>query len=112
VVVEAASRENAPLLAGMFTERDVLRRVVAEARCPEKTTVADVMTREVIFCAPDTPLEEVARLMKEFRVRHLPVIGADGTLRGLVSIGDVNAYHVRDQQATIYTLEEFIYGRV
>lgn len=99
-------------MVGVFTERDVLRRVVAEGRAPETTTVAEVMTTEVVICAPDTAVEEVGRLMKDFRVRHLPVLGPDGTLLGLVSIGDINAYHVRDQEATIQTLEEYIHGRV
>ncbi len=60
-------------VVGMFTERDVLRRIVAEQRDPSSTTVAEVMTEEVICCTPRMELDEVAAIMKQARVRHLPV---------------------------------------
>ena len=101
-----------PRLMGMFTERDVLRRVVAEARDPARSTVGEVMTTDVLTCSPDTSVDEAALLMKDQRVRHLPVFDHGGELCGLVSIGDINAYHVRDQEATIHTLHEYIHGRV
>ena len=70
------------------------------------------MTTDVFVCQPETSISEVALLMKEHRVRHVPVCDAEGALIGLVSIGDINAYHVRDQELTISTLETYIYGRV
>lgn len=99
-------------IAGMFTERDVLRRVVVPGLDPAATTVAQAMTPEVFVCSPSTPIPEVALLIKEHRVRHVPVCDGEGTLVGMVSIGDINAYHVRDQELTISTLETYIYGRV
>ena len=99
-------------MVGMFTERDVLSRVVAIGIAPERTTVSEVMTTNVVICTPDTSIEEIGRLMKDFRVRHIPVIGSHDELLGLVSIGDVNAYHVRDQEVLIHTLETYIHGRV
>lgn len=99
-------------MVGMFTERDVLSRVVAAGKAPEQTQVSEVMTTDVVICQPDTSIEEIARLMKDFRVRHIPVIGSNEELLGLVSIGDVNAYHVRDQEVLIHTLETYIHGRV
>jgi CBS domain-containing protein len=99
-------------VAGIFTERDVLARVVAEERSPAKTIVRDVMTREVICCEPDTDLDEVSAIMKNSRIRHLPVCGAGGRLLGLVSIGDVNAHYASNQAQTIHFLSDYIYGRV
>ena len=96
---------------GIFTERDVLRRVVAAEKPPSRVSVADVMTRDVICCSPSTSIEEAARVMKERRVRHLPVCDERGRLMGLVSIGDVNAFYVNAHQATIQHLEEYVYGR-
>src|SRR5262245_24443076 len=64
-------------VAGMFTERDVLRRVVAERRDPVATPVAEVMTHEVVVCTPATPLEEARGVMKNRRIRHLPVVDGD-----------------------------------
>lgn len=98
-------------LVGMFTERDVLRRVVAEQRSPSQTRVGDVMTGDVICCGPDTTVEQVSRIMKDRRVRHLPVCDGNGRLAGLISIGDVNAFHARDQEETINLLNELFCAR-
>ena len=106
VVVEDAQ------VVGMFTERDVLQRVVAEQRDPARTLVAEVMTREVACCTPDTPLDEARGAMKNRRVRHLPLVDGDNRLQGLISIGDLNAYEASSQEQTIFLLQEYLYGRV
>ena len=98
-------------MKGVFTERDVLRRVVGERRKPEETKVADVMTTEVICCSGNTDIDDISGIMKNRRVRHLPVRNPDGDILGLVSIGDVNALHTNNQQMTISYLNEYIYGR-
>ena len=99
-------------VAGIFTERDVLARIVAPQRSPADTTVGEVMTREVICVEPDTDLDEVGAIMKSRRIRHLPVCGSGGQLLGLVSIGDINAHYASNQQQTIHFLSDYIYGRV
>ena len=99
-------------LVGMFTERDVLRRVVGEARNPASTRVAYVMTREVICCSPEMTLEEARGVMKNRRIRHLPVMEGDDHLLGLVSIGDLNAHQEHAQERHIHLLNEYLYGRV
>ena len=96
---------------GIFTERDVLRRVLGDQRQPNAVHVSEVMTTDVICVPPNTDLDEVGAIMKERRIRHLPVCDADGTLHGMISIGDVNAYHVSNQEMTITFLNEYIYGR-
>jgi len=60
-------------VVGIFTERDVLRRIVAEQRDSSSITVGEVMTEAVICCTPRMELDEVAAIMKQARVRHLPV---------------------------------------
>src|SRR3954468_855954 len=104
-------------VAGIFTERDVLRRVLGEERSPAGVTVAEVMTEDVICVEPETDLDEVATIMKQKKVRHIPVCGGasakgNGKLHGMVSIGDLNAYHASNQEAQIHFLNEYIYGRV
>jgi CBS domain-containing protein len=99
-------------VAGIFTERDVLRRVVAEQRDPSTCTVAEVMTSEVICCHPDDDLDEISALMQQKRVRHVPVCDGNGRIMGMISIGDVNAHHASHQEAHINFLSEYIYGRV
>lgn len=104
--------DDAGLVAGMFTERDVLHRVVAQRRDPATTTVDEVMTKAVLCCQTDTPLDEARAAMKNKRIRHLPVVDAKGALVGLISIGDLNAFHTAGQEQTIHLLQEYMYGRV
>jgi CBS domain-containing protein len=99
-------------IAGMFTERDVLRRVVGELRDPAKTTVGEVMTTEVVCCRPETNLDEVRGSMMNRRIRHLPVVDDQENMVGLISIGDLNAHERTGHEQTIYLLEEYVYGRV
>ena len=99
-------------VVGMFTERDVLRRVVAEQRDPAGLVVAEVMSSDVICAEPDTDLEEAANIMKTRRIRHLPICDAGGSLLGMISIGDLNALFASEQEQTIHFLSDYIYGRV
>jgi CBS domain-containing protein len=98
-------------LLGIITERDILQRVVVPRRDPGETTVLDVMTTEVICCQPHTAIDEARGVMKNRRIRHLPVVDDARRLCGLISIGDLNAYQANDQEKTIYVLQEYIYGR-
>lgn len=96
---------------GMFTERDVLRRIVGEGKDPATTFVGEVMTAEVVCCDLRADLDEVASLMKHRRIRHVPVCSDGGMIEGMISMGDVNAHNASTQQATIHFLNDYIYGR-
>jgi CBS domain-containing protein len=98
-------------LIGMFTERDVLRRVVAAEIAPSEVSVAEVMSTEVACCTIETSIDEARTVMKNRRIRHLPVMSPDGELLGLISIGDLNAYHANTQEETIHYLHEYLHGR-
>jgi CBS domain-containing protein len=98
-------------VVGMFTERDVLRRIVGDGRDPESVKVSDVMTRDVICCEPQTDLEDVSSIMQQRRIRHLPICDGDGHLHGLISIGDVNALYASQRDAQITFLNDYVYGR-
>lgn len=95
-------------MVGIFTERDILRRVVSAARDPGATRLAEVMTSPVVTAKPDMPLDQCAALLTNRRIRHLP-IGDESGLAGLITIGDVLAFQVDDQQTTIEQLQHFIY---
>jgi CBS domain-containing protein len=99
-------------VVGMFTERDVLQRVLAQQLDPAHTRVEEVMSREVVCCTPETPLDEVRSAFKNRRIRHLPVVDGERHLAGMVSIGDLNAYESAAQEQTIHLLHEYLYGRV
>ena len=99
-------------VVGMFTERDVLTRVVGEARDPARTLVEDVMTADVAFCRLDNDIDHCAAIMRTRRIRHLPVCDEEGRLLGLISIGDLNAFYADGLDAEIQYLHQYIHGRV
>ena len=95
-------------LQGVFTERDILRRVVAAGRDPQSTPVREVMTAPVITCLPDTSVEECGAIMSGKRIRHLPVTDDRG-LVGLVTSGDLLAFQVAEHTATIKYLNSYMF---
>jgi CBS domain-containing protein len=96
------------ILRGIFTERDVMRRIVAEQRDPALTPLADVMTTRLMTTRAETPVEECAAVMTTHRIRHLPVLGTSG-LEGVVTIGDVLAFQNAEQAVTIAHLNSYVY---
>ena len=101
-----------PQLVGIISERDILTRVVVPRLDPGTARVREVMTTEVVCCRSHTSLEEARGVLKNRRIRHLPVLDDDQRLCGLISIGDLNAYEAHDHEFTIHVLEEYIHGRV
>ena len=87
-------------VVGIFTERDVMRRVVAAGMDAERTLLHDVMTKGVITCAPDTRIDECRAIITARRIRHLPIV-AVGALRGIVTSGDVLAQELREQREAL-----------
>ncbi|MCA9768325.1 MAG: CBS domain-containing protein, partial [Gemmatimonadetes bacterium] len=65
---------EAEQLVGIFTERDLMRRVVAMQKDPATTTLRDVMTTALVTCTPDATMDDCGTLMSERRIRHLPVV--------------------------------------
>jgi len=94
---------------GIFSERDLMRRVVVPGKDPKKVKVREVMSREVTVVEPDTRVKEAMAIMTERRCRHLPVVEG-GKVVGLVSIGDLVRWISRDQEFQIRMLEQFITG--
>ena len=99
-------------LAGIFSERDVLKRVVDPGRDPETALVREVMTPEVITVDPQMPLADAMSLMTRRRIRHLPVVDRHGELAGLVSIGDLMRRVTLAQANEIDQMVSYITGRV
>ena len=97
-------------LQGIFTERDVLNLVVAEERNPATMNVAEVMTRKVLVVRSDRSLEEIEAIMRQERVRHVPVVDETGLI-GMISIGDVNAFNADENHQTVEYLTQYIQGR-
>ncbi len=96
-------------IAGIFTERDVLRRVVGAGIDPKTVRVADVMTRNVHTITPDTTVEQTMALFAEKRCRHIPVVDG-GKLKGLISIGDISRWMADTSRAEADHLKNYIAG--
>jgi CBS domain-containing protein len=97
-------------LAGIFSERDLMTRVVLTGRDPGRTTVADVMSRDVVSIPRDASPRDAMALMTNRRVRHLPVV--DGAcIVGIVSIGDLVRWTLHDQEEEIGHLYDYVAGR-
>jgi len=75
-------------LEGIVTERDILNKVVSEAREPKKVKVSDIMTRKVIIISPDKDMEEACDLMSKYRIKRLPVVSGDEVV-GIITSTDV-----------------------
>ena len=75
-------------LIGIFSERDLMRRVVAGGRSPAMTKVFEVMTSKPQTISADDDIDECMQMMREAGFRHLPVM-EDGKLRGLISLRDI-----------------------
>jgi CBS domain-containing protein len=95
---------------GVFTERDVLKRVVDRALDPAKTLIAEVMTREIIAVGPMVSITDAMAIMTSRRCRHLPVVDA-GRIVGMVSAGDLARWVSRGREADIQHLIDYITGR-
>jgi CBS domain-containing protein len=97
-------------LVGMFSERDYARKLILRGKFAKDTPVREVMTERVITVGLQETIDTCMQLMTQNRIRHLPVL-EDGSLVGLVSIGDIVKEIISDQQSTIGLLEEYIVGR-
>ncbi len=96
----------------MITERDVLRRIATVANDLSDVAVGEVMTKRVIVCGLDDQIDKVRSIMKYRYVRQLPVVDDDGQVLGIVSLGDVSSYLIREEATEIKHLHEYIHGLV
>lgn len=94
---------------GIFSERDVLVRVLAAHRDPRQTLVRDVMTTRLHTASSDDSLLDVMRLMTERRCRHVPVMDGERLL-GLVSIGDITKAIQHNLRQEVRDLSTYIGG--
>jgi CBS domain-containing protein len=97
-------------LVGIFTERDVLRRVVGEHRNPDTTRISDVMTRELVVMRPVSTVQDAMTVVAERRCRHVPVVD-EGKVLGVISAGDLNHWLIRNREVDIEQLVDYISGK-
>lgn len=90
--------EDGESVAGIVSERDVVRHLHSDGPDVVKATISAIMTADVTTCDPDTPIEDLARTMTDKRIRHVPVV-VDGRLHAIVSIGDIVKNRIDELQA-------------
>ncbi|MDQ4117982.1 MAG: CBS domain-containing protein [Actinomycetota bacterium] len=95
-------------LVGIVSERDIVRHLHSRGPGLLTGTVAEVMTADVVTCSPDDQAADLARVMTDRRVRHLPVI-IDGALAGIVSIGDLVKVRIDQLEQEREQLESYIH---
>ncbi|MFQ3224022.1 MAG: CBS domain-containing protein [Lentimonas sp.] len=95
-------------VVGIFTERDVLTRVVAAGRDPTTTTVREVMTSDFLSITEETSVEDAMQMMTDKRVRHLPVLDGEKLL-GIISIGDVTRWLLKVNEMEAENLRRYVF---
>ena len=90
--------EDGATVAGIVSERDVVRHLHSDGPDVVNATVSSIMTADVTTCDPEAPIEELARTMTDKRIRHVPVV-VDGRLHAIVSIGDIVKNRIDELQA-------------
>lgn len=100
---------DADRVLGMISERDVIRRLHQCGAGALGTPVSEIMSTTVYSCAPEDTVDSLAATMTEHRIRHLPVV-VDGSLRGIVSIGDVVKSRMDELEAERDHLESYIHN--
>jgi CBS domain-containing protein len=94
-------------VSGIFSERDVVRRLKNEGAGVLARPVADCMTKDPFTCTVDTSLDELLGVMTKKRIRHMPVVEG-GKLIGIVSIGDVVKRKIDNAEREAAALKEYI----
>ena len=95
-------------VAGIFTERDVLRKVALSGRDPVGITVNEVMTSPVELGTPETTAGEALNAMIGSHYRHLPIVSTDGRLLGLLSLRNLLQARVDDLSQELDSLEQYV----
>ena len=95
-------------LVGVFSERDVVRRVVDRGLDPTRTPVGDVMTTALVVADADEDYQSAMRKMDQANIRHLPIV-SDGRLVSMISIRDLLRVHLEAKDEEIRYLHEYLY---
>jgi CBS domain-containing protein len=95
-------------LVGVFSERDVVRRVVDRGLDPARTPVGDVMTTELVVADADEDYQSAMHKMDQANIRHLLVV-SEGRILSMISIRDLMRVHMDDQGEEIRYLREYLY---
>jgi CBS domain-containing protein len=100
---------DTPGIAGIVSERDIVRAVAAHGASALGRSVRSVMTADVVTCVAGDTVEQLMALMTERRIRHVPVVDDAGRLSGIISIGDVVNARVRELRDENQALADYLH---
>jgi len=98
---------EAGMVIGVVSERDVVRAVAKSGAAALKSTVSDVMSRQVVTAKPGDTLEQAMAKMTDRRIRHLPVVNGQRLL-GVISIGDLVKWRIAEATAEVDAMRQYI----
>ena len=98
-------------ISGIISERDIVRALAERGTATLDGDVASTMSSDVVTCRPADTVHDLMGMMTAQRIRHLPVVDDDGSLAGIVSIGDVVKFRLDELQAENDDLYGYIQGR-
>lgn len=95
---------------GVFTERDLMTRVVAAGRDPQQTTLEEVMTRDLYFARADMPSAQVRREMQRRHIRHAPVVDDQDKVIAMLSLRDLLRADLNETRQEVKAITQYIQG--
>lgn len=95
-------------LRGIFSERDLMKRIVLAGADPRQTMIDDVMTKNVAVCAPDDRSERCLQMMKQIKSRHLPVVEGERIV-GMISLRDILEMDIHEKEDEIRMMNAYIH---
>ena len=95
-------------LRGIFTERDVMLRVVLKNRNPSQTHLSEVMTSPAQTVTDDMPMEEALNFLLEKHIRHLPIVDREGRLQGMLSLRNLLEHMVEYLEHELHSLDQYL----
>jgi CBS domain-containing protein len=98
------------VIDGIISERDIVHGLAEHGGRAMELAVADLMTRAVITCAPEDAIAQIAKVMTQRRIRHLPVMAA-GRLAGIVSVGDVVKHRLDELELEANVMRDYAIAR-
>jgi CBS domain-containing protein len=93
-------------MLGIFTERDLMVRVVAQALDPKKTPLSEVMTPNPLSVSPETSVHDAVFIMKQHAIRHLPILSPTAAVIGVFSIRDALPREITDADDLLDNLDQ------